>query len=226
LTPVDVSSISTIYDVTLFLHKLALSEITSNKKKGMVNKYELAERWFIGIDTAQKTIQATTQRGVRHFLGSKGTRRMKHTAHQLLYRNLRAVVYSDTMFSGAVLLRQNTCAQVHSTEFHWVKVYPMRRKADAHLTLSTLSHDVGVFHTMVTDNAPELAKGKFKKKATHAGAVMHPIEAHTHNQNLAESSIRELRRMYKRAMRETNAPHVLWDYCRFAFLHCVGYTNP
>jgi hypothetical protein len=42
---------------------------------------------------------------------------------------------------------------------------------------------------------------------------MHPIEVYTHIQNLAESAIRELRRMYKRAMRETNAPHVLWDYC-------------
>jgi hypothetical protein len=108
----------------------------------------LAERWFIGIDTARKTIEATTQRGVRDFLGSKGTRRMKHTAHQLLYRHLRAVVYSDTMFFGAVSLRQNTCAQVYLTEFHWVKVYPMRRKADAHLTLSTLFHDVGVFSTL------------------------------------------------------------------------------
>jgi hypothetical protein len=42
---------------------------------------------------------------------------------------------------------------------------------------------------------------------------MRPIEVYTHNQNLAESAIREPRRMYKRAMRETNAPHVLWDYC-------------
>jgi hypothetical protein len=69
------------------------------------------------------------------------------------------------MFSGVVSLRQNTCAQVYSTEFHRVKVYPMRRKADAHLTLSTLFHDVGVFHTIVPDNAPELIKGELKKKA-------------------------------------------------------------
>jgi hypothetical protein len=68
LTPVDVSSISTIYDETLFLRKLTISEITSNKRKGTVNEYELAKRWFIGIDTARKTIEATTQRGVRDFL--------------------------------------------------------------------------------------------------------------------------------------------------------------
>jgi hypothetical protein len=138
---------------------------------------------------------------------------MKNMTHQLLYRHLRAVVYSDTIFSTVVSLRQNTCAQIYSTEFHWIKSYPMKRKSEAHLTLSILLHDVGVFPTIVTDNAPELIKGEFKKKAVHAGAVMHPKEVYTHNQNLAESAIRELRRMYKRVMRETNAPHVLWDYC-------------
>jgi hypothetical protein len=33
------------------------------------------------------------------------------------------------------------------------------------------------------------------------------------NQNLAESAIRELRRMFRKAMRMTNAPYVLWDFC-------------
>jgi hypothetical protein len=78
----------------------------------------------------------------------------------------------------------------------------MKRKAEAHLTLSTLFHDVGVLPTIVTDNAPELVKGEFKKEAIHARAVMHPIEVYTHNQSIAESAIRELRRMYKRAMRK------------------------
>jgi hypothetical protein len=40
-----------------------------------------------------------------------------------------------------------------------------------------------------------------------------PIEAYSHNQNLAESAIRDLRPMYRKALRLTNAPLVLWDHC-------------
>jgi hypothetical protein len=89
----------------------------------------------------------------------------------------------------------------------------MKKKSDAHLTLDVLFRDVGVFNTIIPDNTLELASGDFRRKAIHAGAAVLPVEAYTHNQNLAESAIRELRRMYKKAMLTTNAPHVLWDYC-------------
>ena len=89
----------------------------------------------------------------------------------------------------------------------------MKSKGDAHLTLDRLFKDVGVFHTIVPDNELELTLNEFRKKALHAGSSIKPIGAYTHNQNLAESGIQELRRMYKKAMLQTNSPHVLWDYC-------------
>jgi hypothetical protein len=89
----------------------------------------------------------------------------------------------------------------------------MTSKAEAHLTLDRLHRDVGVFHTIIPNNAKELTKGEFKTKAVHAGSTIRPIEAYMHNQNLAETGIRELRRMYRKAMSSTNAPHVLWDRC-------------
>jgi hypothetical protein len=133
--------------------------------------------------------------------------------HQLTYRHLRTSVYTDTMFTTVKSLRQNTCAQVYVTSFHWNRIFPMKKKSDAHLTLDTLFRDVGVFHTIIPHNALELASGEFRRKAIHASASVKLVEAYTHNQNLAESAIRELRRMYKKAMLSTNAPQVLWDYC-------------
>jgi hypothetical protein len=130
-----------------------------------------------------------------------------------MYKHIRAEVYTDTMFNRVKSLRQNTCAQVYVTRFHWTKVYPMKTKSEAHLTLDMLHQDVGIFHTIIPDNAPELAAGEFRKKAIRAGSRIKPIEAYTHNQNMAESAIRELRRMYRKAMTSTNAPHILWDYC-------------
>jgi hypothetical protein len=99
------------------------------------------------------------------------------------------------------------------TDFHWMRTYPMKTKSEAHLTLDRLHKEVGVFNTIIPDNAPELVSGEFRRKAIHAGWRIKPIEAYTHNQHLAESGIRELRRMYQRAMLSTKAPHVLWDHC-------------
>jgi hypothetical protein len=199
-------------------------EAVSAKRKGTVTAADLSKRWHIGLQAAQRTIQQTTQRGVRDFTSTGGFRRMKHTAHQLMYRHIRATIYTDTMFSNVKSLKQHTCAQAYVTNFHFTKVYPMRSKSEAHQTLDELHHDVGVFHTIVPDNAKELTEGEFCKKAIHAGSQIRPIEAHRHNQNLAESGIRELRRMYRKAMRTTNAPHVLWDRCIYLMAEIRSHT--
>lgn len=219
---VNLSQISTAFDCNLFYLELESNIVFNSKyliaayeskRKGKVTAAELCKRWFIGAETAKRTLERTTQRGVRDFSHTKGTKRLKHTTYQLRYRYIRASVYTDTMFSTVKSIRQNICAQVYVTEFQWTKVYPMRKRSEAHLTLDRLHHDVGIFHTIIPDNAPELAAGDFRKKALHAGSQIKPIEAYTHNQNMAEAAIRELRRMYRRAMRATNSPHVLWDYC-------------
>jgi hypothetical protein len=93
-----------------------------------------------------------------------------------------------------------------------MKVYPLKRKSDAHLALDQLHRDVGVFKTIIEDNAMELTDGQLQTKAIHAGSIIRPVAAYTHNQNLAESGVQELQRMYRKAMLATNSPHILWDY--------------
>jgi hypothetical protein len=189
------------------------SSTTSVRRKGTVTAADLARRWHIGLDAAQRTIDRTTQLGVRDYSHSLGTRRLRHSTQQLKYRRLNSVVYTDTMFSGCRSLQQNTCAQVYVTPFEWTRVYPIKSKKDAHLTLDLLHHQYGVFHTIIPDNARELTQKDFLDKARRAGSIIHPVEAYTPNQNRAESSIRELKRMYRRAMVASSAPRVLWDHC-------------
>jgi hypothetical protein len=55
--------------------------------------------------------------------------------------------------------------------------------------------------------------GEFCRQALKAGCNIAPIKAYSHNQNMAESAIRELRRMFRKAMRQAHAPYVLWDFC-------------
>jgi hypothetical protein len=81
---------------------------TGTHRKGTISASELAKRWYVGVETARRTLHRTTQLGVRDFANIKGTRRMKYTAHQLMFRHLRADVYTGTMFIKVKTLRQNT----------------------------------------------------------------------------------------------------------------------
>ena len=166
--------------------------IQGTKRKGSQTPEELAKKWGIGVETARRTIDRTTQLAVRDFHDSAGTRRLKHTYMQLQYRRLNCVMYTDTLFGPKPSSQKNTCGQVYSTAFDWCVFYPMKAERDAHLTLDLLHNDYGVPKTYTPDNAMALVKGNFEKKVHRVGSLIHPIEAHTPNQNKAESIAREI----------------------------------
>ena len=166
-----------------FLARVHCSSTQSSRRKGTVSAELLAHRCFVGIDTAQRTIDNTTQLAVRDFSHSTGTKRLKHTAYQLNYRRLRADCYTDTLFAEVSSLKKNTCAQCYCTDFGWTAVYPMQSKSQAHETLDELHRDVGVFNAMIPDNALELTKGEFAKKLRKVNTALKPIEPYTSNHN-------------------------------------------
>ena len=182
-------------------------------KKGTITPEELAKRWHIGVETAKKTLERTTQLAIRDFTHSTGGRRLKPFAYQLRYPRLKVEMYTDTMIGKSKSLQGNNYAQVYATPFHWVAVIPMESKSDAHYTLDALFKKVGVPRVMIPDNAKELTEGWFKKKVLRASSSLHPIEPHTPNANLCEAVIGELKRAYRRAMLASNAPQCLWDLC-------------
>lgn len=205
-------SISSILSERVMIESVEATKTV--RRKGTVKPEELAKRWHISLEVAKRTIENTTQKGVRDYTNMTGTRRLRHLTQQLAYRPINAVCYTDTMFAQVPsLTNKYTCAQIYCTEFDWTKVYPIRSKADAHLTLDLLHHQVGAFKVMIPDNARELVAGSFREKLRRAGTIIAPIEAYTPNQNRAESAIRELKRMYRRTMIKSNAPEVLWDHC-------------
>jgi hypothetical protein len=59
----------------------------------------------------------------------------------------------------------------------------------------------------------ESVEGEFQRKLLCAGSCIKPAEAYSHNQNLVESTIRDLHRIFQKAMYKTNALYVLWDHC-------------
>ena len=202
------SSISTAVSNTSFVYALKrtvnidsgwMQMILSAKtgsQKGTVTPELLASIWNIGVETANRTIERTTQRGVRDFTNAKMNRRLKPLSYQLMFDHLRTTMYTDTLFSKIESLQKNTCAQVFCTPLDWTRVFPVKSKAEAHMALDLLHRRYGVQAKLICDNAKELTQGLFRKKTLAAGSHCTSVQAFTQEHNRAELAIRELKRGY------------------------------
>ena len=187
------------------------SAIQSRRRKGTVTKEQLARRWRCGLDVAERTLKKTTQRAVRDFTHATGGRRIKPTTYQLRYPRLRTPMYTDTLHGPCKSWEGNKYLAIYCTKFQWCRGYPLRTKNESHYSLDKLFRAVGFPSTMIPDNALELTQGEFRKKLQSAQVDLHPIEAYSPNLNAAEDCIRELKRMFRRAMNARNIPAVFWD---------------
>jgi hypothetical protein len=86
-------------------------------RKGRIGAKQLAEAWGISLDMAEKTVDATTQRGVRDFTNVTGTKRLRSMDKQFRYRQLDCTMYADTVEGPCQSLNGNKHATVFTTEF-------------------------------------------------------------------------------------------------------------
>ena len=80
----------------------------------------------------------------------------------LRYKRLPHPIFTDTMFAGTASVGGYKCAQVYTTSFVWCCAHPMKRKGEAHETLSLLFHRDSVLPFMIADNSKEQKLGEFK----------------------------------------------------------------
>jgi hypothetical protein len=83
----------------------------------------------------------------------------------LHYKCVLHTMFSDTLFAGSVPQQGNKMAQVYATSFCWARAHPMKRKGDAHETLSLVFQRNCVPPTMVTNNSKEQTKRRVLSKA-------------------------------------------------------------
>jgi hypothetical protein len=71
----------------------------------------------------------------------------------LQYKCVLHTMFSDMLFAGSVSQQGNNMAQAYATSFGWARAHPMKRKGDAHETLSLVFQHNGVPPTMVNDDS-------------------------------------------------------------------------
>jgi hypothetical protein len=144
----------------------------------------LAARWMITLERAKKTVQLTTQLGVRTCPNPTLARRFSTNDRMLCYKQLPHTSFTDTLFAGTPSHSGNKCAQAFSASFGWARAHPMTRKGEAHETLSLLFHLDGVPPTMVFDGSKLQCKGDFKRKLCKADCHVRQTDPTPHGSRL------------------------------------------
>ncbi len=201
-------------DDTLYPHSRetrAVAAILTKDRSGGITKEILARRWHIGLDTAHRTLQCTTQSGLRTVLHPIERRYRTRQSH-LKFPTIRTKVYTDTAFSNTLSIRGFKCAQVYTTPIRFSKFYPVKSKSQAPETLMSFIHEVGCPSDLINDGALEECAGEMKKiiKTHH---IRHRVtEPYSPWQNRAEGEIRELKKGIRLATRRRRSPKRLWCY--------------
>jgi hypothetical protein len=121
-------------------------------------------------------------------------------------------MYSDTMFPSIKSIRGHTCAQVFTDGHGFIRVYPLKKKGDAHHALVQFIQDVGIPKSLLTDNATEEVRGEWGQVVRKYHIKPRMTEPASPWQNRAEAEIREVKRLTRRIMRKASAPLHLWCY--------------
>jgi hypothetical protein len=139
------------------------------RDKGVIDAATLAKNWGIGIEAAKRTRQVTTQRGIRRMIHPSLTKRYKTNDRQLRYHRLPVTMYTETMYSTILSRQQNKAAQIFTTDFGFVRAFPMKLESKAHEALSLLFHRDGVPNVMVMYGAKAQVEGDLRRKLRDAG---------------------------------------------------------
>jgi hypothetical protein len=150
------------------------------RDKGGIDAATLAKNWGIGIEAAKRTRLVTTQRGIRIMVHPSLTKRYKTNDRQLRYRRLPVITYTGTMYSTIISRQQNKAAQIFTTDFGFVRAFPMKLESEANEALSLLFHRDGVPKVMVMDGAKHRLRGVSEGNCVMQAAISSRLNP-THN---------------------------------------------
>ena len=213
-TDAALASISSVYSNVTLTHAIlaTIAGVQSNERHTTVSAESLSKSWLVSMETAKRTLNATTQLAKRHATKPL-QRRYRTDILSNRYRRLNIRVYSDTLFSGVKSLKGNSCAQVFAAE-DFVRMFPLKSKAQAGDALQAFIESVGIPSVLIVDGSYEQvgANSLFSKTARHYRCDLRQTEPHSPWQNKAEGAIREVKKRWKRRMVSRSVPMRLWDF--------------
>lgn len=167
-------------------HRVTQAVVREDGKMG-VSPEEVAKLWNIGLSTATKTLQVTTQLGVRT-LKHPAQRRFRTAMPHLRYPRLKGTFYADTLFFTTKSIRGFKCAHLIGNSLGFSRFMPMESKSDAHLSLTGFIQQNGVMENLVVDGDPTMAYKEWRKTVRQFRINQQTTEPYSPWQNRAERS--------------------------------------
>jgi hypothetical protein len=189
-----------------------LFSLSTGEQRSVLTPEVLAQRWNIGLEAAKRTLQATTQSGIRNVL-APGERKVRQRLDHLKYPTLKGRFWSDTSFANVKSLRGHQTAQHFTNGLGYERFYPMRSKSEAPTALMSFIQDAGIPSTLVTDNAHEEMQGEWGQTCRVYHIQQKNTVPYSPWQNLAEASVRAIKQGIRRATSRKRSPKRLWCYC-------------
>jgi len=205
----DLRKVSEARRVELARHPSAMSR---NQSSSVVTPEVLAKRWNVGLTTASRILDTTTQYGVRK-IENPVQRRFRTSQPYLRYPVLGGKYYSDTMFATTKSLRGFKCAQLFTDGKGFTRFHPMASKSDAHEALNSWVQTDGIPEHLITDGAGEMTNSKQWMDTTREFRIKQTVtEPYSPWQNRAEQEVKEIKRGIRRLTRRKGSPRRLWCY--------------
>jgi len=188
-----------------------LSALRTEGMTSIVTPQTIARRWNISLDKSAKTLQRTTQAGVRNVL-VPSERKVRKKAPWLKFPNIKGKWYTDLAFSNVKSIHGDTGMSIFTNGYGYDTTYPWASKRQHPEALMDFIHKVGIPQTIVSDGGKEIHLGKTKEVCNEYRIRQKVTVPYSPWQNLAEASIREVKKDVRRKLRQTGAPLRTWSY--------------
>ena len=119
---------------------MQVSAVKTKSSHSEIKAHELALCWGIGVKTAERTLKATTQLGIRSAIHPLHCR---YRTKQLQYRYnwLNTKLYPDVFFLSVPSLSGNTCEVIFVNNLGFLHIVPMKSKSQAGNALAEFFED-------------------------------------------------------------------------------------
>jgi hypothetical protein len=141
----------------------SISAMHRSAPHSVITKEVLATRWCIGPESASRTLNVTTQNGIRKVM-LPVERRFRTKQSHLRFLTLDGKWFSDTTFPVPKSIRGNSSAQLTTNGKGYTHFFPMRAKSESPAALMDFIHENGVPAWLVVDNTPEQNHARWNKK--------------------------------------------------------------
>ena len=184
----------------------------SSKRHSNTTPEDLSEAWGISVGQAKLTLEATTQHHVRSAIMPLSRR--YRTDRMFEPKRLLGEMASDTMDPRCDGMHGYKYCQVFGNKKMFCEAYPIEKKSNCADALNKFIRDYGAPEVMITDGSKEqTAKGSKWQATLRKNSIQGRITNTARpQQNPSETTIRELRKRWYRAIFKTNCPRALWNY--------------